>query len=131
MEGLRRGTGAMDSGNCSQSRGEAPWPERNCMRHSGEKTPDVSTEGGVETTLTETRDSSPELQTQERESGEQEKANDATRSHGAKVPPGAAPAPSGRAFRRGWSDGLAPQAMWAKVLLGPKAAAWAGWDKLL
>lgn len=69
------------------------------------KTPQlVSTESG-QATLTETRDPAPELQTQERESREQEKANDAARSHGAEDSPAAAPAPSGRAFRE-----LAPEA---------------------
>lgn len=72
-------------------------------------------------TLTETRDPAPELQTQERESREQEKANDATRSHGAKDSPGAVPAPSGRAFRElGAEAGAARN---AGRVLGPEAGA--------
>lgn len=84
---------------------------------AGENTPAVSTEKG-KVTLTETRDPAPELQTQERESREQEKANDATRSHGSQHSPGAVPAPSGRAFcalaaeasrREVWRENVMPR----------------------
>lgn len=81
----------------------------------------MSTERG-KAALTETRDPAPELQTQERESREQENTNDATRSHGAKDSPGVVPplpaVPSASLDRRPLAarDG--------ERILGPEAGAW-------